>query len=71
MSILDTLVRRLKTLVREEVKTGVDNAVKNAGKASKTLTFDMLPENVSQLKELPGADAISIRLSAVIGRFLS
>lgn len=56
MSILDTLVRRLKTLVREEVKTGVDNAVKNAGRASKTLTFDMLPENVSQLKELPGAD---------------
>lgn len=66
MNIFDSLIRNIKqtfkTKVRKEVdqtvKQGFKKAVNSAAnnKGSKTVVFDSLPENLVQLKALPGAD---------------
>lgn len=66
MSILDNLIRNVKHTIKtnvhkevnQAVNQGITTAVNNArnNKGSKTVVFDRLPENLDQLKALPGSD---------------
>lgn len=55
MSILDTLVRKVKTALRNEVKDASDSLKKAIATKSKTVKFAALPNNVDELKALPEA----------------
>ncbi|MBR3382200.1 MAG: hypothetical protein IKG85_04100 [Clostridia bacterium] len=57
MSFLDSLIRKLSGEVRNGLGNSIKNAVdKAANTITKTLTFNTLPEDLNQLKALPGAD---------------
>ena len=66
MSIIDNLIRNVKHTIKTNIHKEVDQAVNQGissaiysalnNKGSKTVAFDLLPENLDQLKSLPGAD---------------
>lgn len=56
MSILDSLIRKIKSTISNDIRNDIKNAVYNAGNVTKTMVYDALPENLEQLTALPGAD---------------
>ena len=56
MSILNSIIRKIKSTVNNDIRDGIEKAIYNAGNVKKTVVCDELPENLEQLKALPGAD---------------
>lgn len=75
MSILDQLVRRIKTTLKNDVGKKIENSMMNAiNNTKKTIRFDHLPTSVEDLKTLPGGDLsdpfeVAALTIAVLARF--
>ena len=67
MSILDTLLRKVKNTISNTVAKDVEKAVNNAVNHKKyTYRFNKLPETLDELKAMPGADLKDPNVTAAL-----